>query len=347
MTTQRFQRAELDLANLETEKESLQLEIINLQEKVNIIINKIADLSVYLKYEKIYSRQLSDSATVDASAQEASKSHIIESIVKTCVEILRLEGKPMYTPKLLAKLESEGIIIDGANPTQNLTRYLAKSHLLRRGGTEEWELIEWPTTKSFVEKGLAVFRDNETSKFENKSISIKKIDTNPLSNLSFTDASLEILSRNKTPMGNYDLVKALENAGIPITSKDATNSVETSLQRRSERNGDVVRVSSGTWGLAIWYTEQEIEAFSKNLGKVPGRDAAWHVQRTKEALLLAKERGVVLGRRSALTPDKAEEAVKLLESGKSVVEVANLLGVSRRTVYNWISKNIRAADTNE
>jgi len=56
-------------------------------------------------------------------------------------------------------------------------------------------------------------------------------------------------------------------------------------------------------------------------------------ERSRAGLAAARARGRVGGRPSVWTPEKREQAERMLADGKSVATVAKVLGVSRATVY--------------
>ena len=57
------------------------------------------------------------------------------------------------------------------------------------------------------------------------------------------------------------------------------------------------------------------------------------VERTREGLKAARARGRLGGRPRKLTEQKMDSIRELVQSGRSVSEVAQLLGVDRSTVY--------------
>ena len=59
-------------------------------------------------------------------------------------------------------------------------------------------------------------------------------------------------------------------------------------------------------------------------------------ERTKAGLAAARARGRVGGRPSVWTEGKLEQALRMLEDGKSVSAVAQVLGVSRASVYRMV-----------
>lgn len=62
--------------------------------------------------------------------------------------------------------------------------------------------------------------------------------------------------------------------------------------------------------------------------------------RTLDGLAAARARGRNGGRKSALTASQAEIARTLVNSGKSVTQVAVDLGVSRPTIYRAVRADI-------
>jgi DNA invertase Pin-like site-specific DNA recombinase len=59
-------------------------------------------------------------------------------------------------------------------------------------------------------------------------------------------------------------------------------------------------------------------------------------ERTVAGLAAARQRGRVGGRPRAMTDDKVAAAKKLLASGSSPREVADVVGVSVPTLYRWL-----------
>ena len=62
------------------------------------------------------------------------------------------------------------------------------------------------------------------------------------------------------------------------------------------------------------------------------------IERTRNGREAAKARGVKFGARPMLTPAQVDHARELVEQGRSVREVADLLGVHRSTLYRALSK---------
>lgn len=60
------------------------------------------------------------------------------------------------------------------------------------------------------------------------------------------------------------------------------------------------------------------------------------VERTQAGLKSARARGIVGGRRRAMTPSKIDAAKKLIDFGTPPKEVARTIGVSLATLYRWV-----------
>jgi DNA invertase Pin-like site-specific DNA recombinase len=65
------------------------------------------------------------------------------------------------------------------------------------------------------------------------------------------------------------------------------------------------------------------------------------IERTREGLRAAREKGRVGGRRRKMTDSKMVSARKLLEQGVAPGEVAQNLGVSVPTLYRWVPASSR------
>lgn len=61
--------------------------------------------------------------------------------------------------------------------------------------------------------------------------------------------------------------------------------------------------------------------------------------RTKDGLAAARARGRVGGRKPKMSPKHVSEARKMYREGKTVVDIANLLGVSRPTIYRALEQS--------
>lgn len=76
--------------------------------------------------------------------------------------------------------------------------------------------------------------------------------TGPYRDMSLSEAAIAVLAARQEPMGNADIVAALQAGGAVFTAKDPLNSLNAVIARRVREVGDIVRVGRGTWGLKAW-----------------------------------------------------------------------------------------------
>jgi len=67
------------------------------------------------------------------------------------------------------------------------------------------------------------------------------------------------------------------------------------------------------------------------------------IERTREGMAAAKERGVEFGRKPALDAQGLQEALYLIAEGMSIEETAQHVGVGRSTLYRYIKGDKRMA----
>ena len=66
------------------------------------------------------------------------------------------------------------------------------------------------------------------------------------------DAAKVVLGRTGKPLGNAEILEALEAGGLVSQSENKLNTLGSALNRRANDVGDIVRVGRGTWGLPDW-----------------------------------------------------------------------------------------------
>lgn len=71
--------------------------------------------------------------------------------------------------------------------------------------------------------------------------------------MTIVDATKKLLRARKRKMNNAEIVAALKAGGMAMESADPINTVGSVLTRRFNKEGDIVRVDRGTWGLIEWY----------------------------------------------------------------------------------------------
>lgn len=74
------------------------------------------------------------------------------------------------------------------------------------------------------------------------------------------------------------------------------------------------------------------------MGAVAEFERSLILERQREGITLAKERGAYKGRAKKVTPDLLAQAKELLAAGHGASETAKKLGVSRASLYRWFSE---------
>lgn len=88
--------------------------------------------------------------------------------------------------------------------------------------------------------------------------------------MSIADAAKKLLSMRKKAMSNADIAAGLRAGGLVMSPKtDHQNIVGSTLTRRFQHVGDVVRVDRGVWGLKEWYPNRTFKASPKGNGDAP------------------------------------------------------------------------------
>lgn len=74
------------------------------------------------------------------------------------------------------------------------------------------------------------------------------------------------------------------------------------------------------------------------LGAVAEFERSLILERQREGIALAKQRGAYAGRKRALTDDQVDQIRLRLRAGEKVARVAREMGISRQTVYSHVLK---------
>ena len=119
------------------------------------------------------------------------------------------------------------------------------------------------------------------------------------------------LQAERCPLTASEILDVMNKHGVDPEAHDPRNTVKTALNRRKEKVGDIVHTGLGEWGLVSWYSESELEKFSRGLDGSNGRDAKRHVQKTKDGIAALKARGVHYGRAPKITEEMWDLAVRL------------------------------------
>jgi Homeodomain-like domain len=142
--------------------------------------------------------------------------------------------------------------------------------------------------------------------------------------------------------------RALKGKGYVIPWKGRTKHykpVYNALVHREADVGDVFRTGPGEWNLAEWHTPGEVELLKQRHVKA----SAEHIERTKRGIQEAKLRGIQIGGRPLMTTEKIARALQMSNDGMRLQEIADVLGVSRSTIRNYVRGNSppRSAPTSD
>lgn len=74
------------------------------------------------------------------------------------------------------------------------------------------------------------------------------------------------------------------------------------------------------------------------LGAVAEFERSLILERQREGIALAKQRGAYTGRKRALSEDQVEQIRQRLNAGEKIARVAREMGISRQTVYSHVFK---------
>lgn len=163
----------------------------------------------------------------------------------------------------------------------------------------------------------------------------------PLYGKGIPGASVWVLSQENRPMHTSEITQELQARGFRFAAKNPDLSVDWALKQMAQA-GKVEKVGTATWALMpIADGDNEVQSQMPEAGL--DRSAI-----TTAGLLLAKERGVRLGRPSKLTDDQRQTVLKMVEQGSTVVDIARAVGVSRngmhRIILRWRKEGIIPED---
>ena len=163
----------------------------------------------------------------------------------------------------------------------------------------------------------------------------------PLYGKGIPGASVWVLSQQNGPMHTSAITQELQARGFRFAAKNPDLSVDWALKQMVQA-GKVEKVGTATWAL-VPNADGDNEIQSQMPKAELDRSAI-----TTAGLLLAKERGVQLGRPSKLTTDQRETVMKMVKQGSTVVDIARAVGVSRngmhRIIVRWRQEGIIPAD---
>lgn len=89
--------------------------------------------------------------------------------------------------------------------------------------------------------------------------------------MSIPEAAKKLLKSRRKQMTNSEILAALRDGGLVMTSADPLNTVGAVITRRSKEVGDIVKVGRGIWGLKEWYPGRSFNKAAKGNGDVEAK----------------------------------------------------------------------------
>lgn len=86
--------------------------------------------------------------------------------------------------------------------------------------------------------------------------------------MTIADAAKTYLTHKRQNQRTEEILKALKDGGLILTSQDPLNTVGSILLRNYQAGGEIVRVSRGVWGLAAWHPRLKRKAGESRNGTV-------------------------------------------------------------------------------
>ena len=166
--------------------------------------------------------------------------------------------------------------------------------------------------------------------------------------MSIAEAAATQLRALGRPLLTKEISEALLTVGFQIMHSDPAHAVHNQLTKRSKREGDVIFVGGGRWGLKEWYTKAELEGIEALRGGMPGRDVELHKKKVREAIDAAKARGARFGRPTFNDLYSDEDFTtyrRLRAEGKSVKEALAAIKMPYPTYRKYKDRIEGEADT--
>jgi hypothetical protein len=343
-------QAEADLVRLKQEAHELRAKLAANEQKQG-------ELVAYLKLLRVYGAELPKdkpiekgtavpAVSVTTSGAKRSPYGTMVAIVKMCGDILRETGRPWRTRDLLKELKARGLPVGGNDPMSNLSGRLGRSQQFRTHKTLGWHLAEWDDFPDPAEQKVAELREKlllghhgpvagHGDRLEN---------AGTFYGMGLPEAAVSILEKQGSPMHNREIAEQLTEKGFPLAQKDPESAVDIAIRRwmRSRqpraREEPVVQVGPGTWGMASWFSSDQLAEFRATQSGMPNRDFREHLSRTRAGVAAAKARGVRFGTPSRYSGEDMAKAYELFASGMSNREVAQVFDMSAGGVGKWRKK---------
>ncbi|MGD0331831.1 MAG: hypothetical protein ABSA90_01095 [Xanthobacteraceae bacterium] len=143
-------------------------------------------------------------------------------------------------------------------------------------------------------------------------------------------ASTKVLSESdRIELTGKQIWAALEAAGFTLLSDRPEQSVSWALRKRERKEGDVILVGDGKWGMVSWYSAERLRQLRARRNNASTRNSAEHIEKTKAGIANArKTRLDNWGPRRRITAEQMAAAYHAIRSGaKSKLAAAKAGGM--------------------
>ncbi len=157
----------------------------------------------------------------------------------------------------------------------------------------------------------------------------------PFFGMGLREASTKQLDLAGGPQTAAEVWEALKAVGFLSNHNDPAHAVFSALSRRSKTHNDILLVGKGKWDLKARYTEEALKRIEAERGAMAGRDHSAHVERTKEGMRIARDRGARLGARIKFTKEKGLEVRRRLDAGQTITDACAAVGITTATFHYY------------
>jgi hypothetical protein len=133
---------------------------------------------------------------------------------------------------------------------------------------------------------------------------------------------------------------AIHAAGFRILSSNPEGAANWALRKREKKEGDVLLIGDGKWGMTEWYSPGQIQRFRASRTNASGRNHAEHVEKTKAGIANAKKTRLNhWGRKRTITGEQMTAAYNEFQRG-----ARSKLQLAKAAAMAWPTFNLYWSD---